>query len=121
MRARRFDGEFVRIRVPHHRMDHRAIDAGGVHGRQRFLLQIGCLAVMGGWCAFGPEVDLCVNNHHGGWLSLDGGERCLQRASLARRLRIGRALPSTAVIEVSFDGWCKAQAACRGTGPQREQ
>jgi hypothetical protein len=62
MGACRFDGQPVRFRVAHHRVDHRATDAGGLHSRQGFLLRIGCLAVMGGWCAFGPEVDLSVNN-----------------------------------------------------------
>jgi hypothetical protein len=32
-------------------------------------------------------MDLCVNYHHGNWLSLDGGKRCLQWA-----------LPSTSAI-----------------------
>jgi hypothetical protein len=70
MGSRPFDGQLVRFRVPHYRVDHRAIDAGGVHSRQRFFLQKRCLAVMGRGCAFGPEVDLSVNNHHGRWLSL---------------------------------------------------
>ena len=99
------------VRVPHHRVDHRTIDAGGVHRFQRFLLQIGCLAVMGGWCALGPEVDLRVGNHHGGWLSLDGGKRCLQRAPLASQLWIGGAFPPPAVIERSFG---KASQRIRG-------
>ena len=81
MRACRLDGQLVRIGVPHHRVDHRSIDAGGVHGRQRFILQKRRLPVMGGWRAFGPEVDLCVNNHHGGWLSYTVEEGC-GRASI---------------------------------------
>jgi hypothetical protein len=35
-------------------------------------------------------VDLRVNYHHGGGLSLDGGKRCLGRVPLAGRRRVGR-------------------------------
>ena len=90
------------IRVPHHRMDHRAIDAGGVHVRESFLLlQIRRLTVMGGWFAFGPEMDLCVNDHHGGWLPLDGGEWMRSTCAPSARPSTyqGGALPATAAIE----------------------
>ena len=85
MGSRRFDGQLIRIRVPHYRVDHRAIDAGGVHSRQRIFLQKWCLAMMDRGCAFGPEVYLSVNNHHGGCLSLRdandaaGVRRCRRR------------------------------------------
>jgi hypothetical protein len=46
-------------------MDHRSVDAGFIHGGQSFVLQIRRLTVMSRRFAFGPEVDLCVNDHHG--------------------------------------------------------
>jgi len=71
MRPRRLDREFIGIRIPHHRMHDRAVDAGRVHHRQRLFFQERRLPVVGRWRSLTPEMDLRVNDHHGGWLSLE--------------------------------------------------
>ncbi len=56
--------QLVRIRVPQHRMDQRAIDAGFVHARNRLLGRIRKLAMMRRRRSFLPEMDLCIDNQH---------------------------------------------------------
>src|SRR5215471_4276608 len=43
----------------------------GIHSRQRFLLQVRRPTVTRGWLAFGPEVNLRINDHHDGYLAFE--------------------------------------------------
>ena len=65
MGANRVDRELVRIRVPHRRMDHRAIDAGCIHAGERLVLGIGFLPMVGRRRALRPDVYLGIDDHHG--------------------------------------------------------
>jgi hypothetical protein len=62
--SHRLRRQIVRIRVPQHRVDQRAVDAGLVHRGDRFLRRVRLLAVLRRWRALFPEMDLPVDDQH---------------------------------------------------------
>lgn len=56
----------MRIRIPARRMQDGAVDAGRIHVPQRLVEQIGRRAMRGDDVALGPQVDLGIDDVHGG-------------------------------------------------------
>jgi hypothetical protein len=62
--AHRVRCQLVRVGVPQHRVNQRAIHAGGIHAGNCLLRRIGFLTMMGGRRTFFPEVDLSIDDQH---------------------------------------------------------
>ncbi len=76
----RLHRQLVRIPVPQHRVDQRAVDAGFIHRGDRLRRRVWLLAVRRRWRALFPEMDLRVDDQH--W--------CVTPASCQSQRRLGR-------------------------------
>src|SRR6202011_6077781 len=91
----RFDRQLVRIRVPQHRVDQRAVDTGFIHRGDRLLCRVRLLAVLRRWRALVPEMDLRVDDQH---LAYPFDPKIFSRP------RIRRSLKSVDSAQSSFKG-----------------
>ena len=60
----RFDGQFVRVGIPQHRVDQRPVDTGFVHGGDRLLRGVGLLTMWRGRRPLFPKMNLAIDDQH---------------------------------------------------------
>jgi hypothetical protein len=60
----RFDGQFVRLGIPQHRVDQRPVHTGFVHGGDRLLRGVGLGAMWWGRRTLFPEMNLAIDDQH---------------------------------------------------------
>src|SRR5271165_2169447 len=58
----RFDGQFVRVGVPQHRVDQRPVHTGLIHGGDRLLRGVRLLTMWWGRRTFFPEMNLAIDD-----------------------------------------------------------
>ena len=58
----RFDGQFVRVGIPQHRVDQRPVHAGLIHRGDRLLARVRLLMMWRGRRTLFPEMNLAIDD-----------------------------------------------------------